>query len=571
MRYLGAFLAVVLAFGVLIGCQKPAPNKKGAKQEETSNSSDEPAKNNDLHGDEPQNPDICFASQDRRVPILMFHDLMEERTKGSLWYDCSVKEFKEIVDTIEADNMKVISLDELYDHLTKGKEIPEKSIVLTFDDNYQSFYDLAWPIVKEHKYPVSVFVHTAFVGKTEGRPKMSWDTLQTLVKDPLFTVGGHTINHYEDLKDRDLNTQRDELTVSKSDLESHLGVKVNYLAYPNGSNGEDTQMLAREAGYKMAFTIVQTPAEESPNILAVGRYVHTKYKNAIEDAETAMTGAPAAIFRKAWNKDAPVKYVAGNFDGVPFKMVMGGLPTTMMTPAGRQPVKEFVHQANAVAGINGGFFAMAAVDSFDNAMVGPLKTADMADLVPDRSPERWPKINDRPLVIWSKDEFALLPYVPAQMNKADQYSYFMKDYTDCFMGGVWLVHEGKARTAEDESTFAAKDIQDARRRAFIGITADGQFVAGTATDSVSSEKLGKAAAKAGVQEAVLIDSGFSTSLVFNDKIKATGHSNKEHPSRPVPHAIVINGKIDATSDDAEDLSTATSLEPEKKTRKRRRR
>ena len=395
--------------------------------------------------------------------------------------------------------------------------------------------------------------------------------MKELLKDPLFTVGGHTINHFEDLKDRDLNTQRQELTASKDDLEKNLDLKIKYLAYPNGSNGEDTQLLAQEAGYKMAFTIVNSPAEESPNIFAVGRYVHTRYKKAFEDADDAIVGAPTEVMRKEWKKDVPVRYVTGNFAGIPLKMVFGGHPSSVMSKTGRQPVKDFVHEANAVAGINGGFFAMAAIDSADNAMVGPLKTADMGQMTPDTATERWEKINNRPMVMWSDNEFAFLPYIPTQMNKNDQFEFFMKDYTDCFMGGSWLVHKGVARPAEEQSTFAAQDIQDARRRAFIGITKEGEFVAGTATDSVSSAKLSVAIAKAGIEEAVLIDSGFSTSLVFNNKIKATGHSNKDHPSRPVPHAIVIRGKLDASTDDAEDLSSATTLDPEKKTTRKKRR
>jgi poly-beta-1,6-N-acetyl-D-glucosamine N-deacetylase len=565
MKFFAFLLTLIVAVGLLSGCNK---------EENSNNSSESPASNTEpiakgFHGPEPQLKDICFDAQSNRVPIIMFHDLIPERNKKSLWYDCSVEEFTQMMDAIDIEGRTVISLDELYEHLTTGKRIPEKSIVLTFDDNYQSFYDLAWPIIQKYKYPVSMFVHTGFVGKTEGRAKMSWETLRELVKDPLFTVGGHTINHYLDLKDRDLNTQRDELTISKDELEAKLEIKVHYLAYPNGSNGEDTQILAQEAGYKMAFTIVNTPAEESPNIFSVGRYVHTKFTESLLDANNAIFGAPADVIRKEWKKDAAVRYEAGTFAGVSLKMVFGGHPSTVMSQTGRQPVKDFVREGNGVAGVNGGFFALAAIASDDNAMVGPVRTAEMSQMTPDSSPERWAKINNRPLVIWSEDEFALLPYIPSQMNKEEQFEYFMKGYTDCFMGGVWLVHNGEATPAEEQSVFGAKDIQDFRRRAFIGITAEGEFVAGTATDSVSSAKLAEAIAEAGVEEAVLIDSGFSTSLVFNDKIKATGHSNKDHPSRPVPHAIIIRGKLDASSDDAVDLSSATSLEPGRKSSRKR--
>jgi peptidoglycan/xylan/chitin deacetylase (PgdA/CDA1 family) len=509
--------------------------------------STEPIKEDTQHGAAPSETDIVFEAQKQRVPILMFHDLVQERGKGTLWYDCSVEEFEAIMAEIESEGMTPISLDDLYAHLTTGADVPEKSIVLTFDDNYQSFYDLAWPILKKRNFPAAMFVHTGFVGKK---------------------VGSHTINHFLDLKDRDALVQKQELEQSKQELEAELGKPMDYLAYPNGSNGWDTQLMARDAGYKMAFTIVNTPAEESPNIMAVGRYVHTKLKNAIKDATEATEGAPAAIARIKFDLSLPVTYKKGKFAGVELKMVWGGVPSTAMSMVGREPVKAFVDREQAVAGINGGFFAMAAIQSSDNRMVGPLKTPEMTEIEPDVSAERWQKIHNRPLVIWNDKEFALLPYVPAQMNKNEQFEYFMKGYTDCFMGGVWLVHLGEPRSKELQNVFGSKDIQDYRRRAFIGMTKDGAFVAGAAVQSVSSEKLAKAIAAAGVEEAVLIDSGFSTSLVYDGKVKASGHSSKTDPSRPVPHAIVIRGTLDPTVNDDEDLKAATD-EPSG-TKKRRR-
>lgn len=514
-----------------------------------------------FRGPKPLEDDICFEAQKQRVPVLMFHDLVAERTKESLWYDCTVEEFEAILKAIDLEGFKVISSQELYEHLTTGKEVPEKSIVLTFDDNYQSFYDYAWPLLQQYNYPSTMFVHTGFVGSQQGRPKMTWDTLKELTKSELFTVGGHTINHFLDLKDRDISEQTTELEKSKKDLEDNLGVKIEFLAYPNGSNGEDTQLLSRQAGYKMAYTIINTPAEESPNIMAVGRYIHTRFQTALEDCDKANFGEPATIFRTAWNKTSKIKYVNEKFAGVPLRMVFGGLPSTHMSLSGREMVSAFVEREQAQAGINGGFFAMAAIQSTDNAMVGPLKTPDMAEVAPDQATERWEKINGRPLVLWSPEEFAILPYIPAQMGKEEQFQWFMKGYTDTFMSGVWLVHQGVPQPREFQDVVGAKDIQDLRRRAFIGVTKDGQFVAGAAVTSVSSEKLAEAIAEAGVEEAVLIDSGFSTSLVFDGKIKASGHSSTKDPSRPVPHAITIKGVVDETTQDDEDLAVA---QPKKK-------
>ena len=82
-------------------------------------------------------PTICLKAMDRRVPVIMYHDVIDQRTKDSVWFDCTTKEFESEMHWIQTHDITPISVDQLYDHLTKGTEIPSNSICLTFDDNYQ--------------------------------------------------------------------------------------------------------------------------------------------------------------------------------------------------------------------------------------------------------------------------------------------------------------------------------------------------------------------------------------------------------------------------------------------------
>lgn len=516
----------------------------------------------------PPSGEIAFAAQDRRIPVLMFHDIVARRTKANVWFDCSEDEFRQAMDRIAELGLTPISVADLYAHLAEGKSVPERAICLTFDDNYQGFYDHAWPILKERGYPAMMFVHTRFVGEKAGvHPKMGWETLRQLVKNPLFTVGSHTVNHYLDLADRPDEIQRQELEASKTVLEEKLGTKIDFLAYPNGSNSKETQLLARQLGYKLAFTTINTPAEESPSILAVGRYVHTRLEKAVEDAEVAARSAPAAVFRAPFT-EAPITYrKTVTASGVEISLVEGGKPRSVMSSS-REGVKAFVERENGVAGINGGFFAMAAIRSDDNRMVGPVKTHADPQVIPDDSPERWAKIRNRPLVLWSDKEFAILPFIPETMRTSDDFPAFLPDVSDVMLAGVWLVHNGVAQPKEAQNVYGSKDIQDPRRRAAMGITSDGRFVIAAARGSISSANFADALAAAGVAEAVLLDSGFSTSLVFDGKIKVSGHSSPDQPSRPVPHAIVVLGEKDASATDAEDLGAAKTS-PRRKRKARR--
>jgi len=494
----------------------------------------------------PPYTEISIKSQTRRVPVIMYHDVVPVRTRQSQWFDCSVEEFEEQMAFLSERGAVPISLQDLYLHLTQGKDIPETAVVLTFDDNYQGFYDNAWPILKRYNFPAAMFVHTGFVGNKEGNyPKMDWDTLRELVKDPLFTVGGHTISHPDDMALLSAEEQTREMTVSKADLEKELGVPIEYFAYPNGKGDEMTWELARAAGYKMAFTIKNGLAEESPGIMAIHRYVHTRLEKAWEDRERHLMGGAGYIFRGQF-ADVPIQYRTATHNGVKLSLITGGKPETV-TSESREGVRDFVDRTGAQAGINGTFFALAAIKETDNRLVGPCLTPEMTMVIGDEERSRWDRLRNRPVVMWGPTGVAIVPYNPDTMRLDSAFRDFMPDVQNVFMGGVWLVANGVPRTREEQNVFGSSDIQDFRRRAAFGIDGNGAVVFATSRNSRTSEQFAVALADAGVVEAVLLDSGFSTSLVLGENLLASGHSNADHASRPVPHAIVSRGVIDEAS------------------------
>ena len=114
--------------------------------------------------------------------------------------------------------------------------------------------------------------------------------------------------------------------------------------------------------------------------------------------------------------------------------------------------------------------------------------------------------------------------------------------TDVFLGGVWLVHNNLAADRQQIASFHVHDAEDPRRRAFFCVLPDGCLGLGATTYVTPSADLARALQAQGVREAVLLDSGFSTSLVYGQKILVTGHTSPGIPSRPIPHALVLFSK-----------------------------
>lgn len=493
---------------------------------------------------------LGVGAQTARVPVIMYHDIIEKRGRGSVYFDCTRDEFVKQMDWLSEQGAQPISLEALHKHLTRGEPVPEKAIVLTFDDNYQGFYDIAYPILRERNFPGAVFVHTNFVGDKSGaHPKMDWDTLRTLDKEGLVTIGSHTLSHPDDMAQLPLDQQNKELVESKAILERELGRAVPYFAYPNGKGDETTFEAARAAGYTMAFTIANGPAEESPSVLSVHRYIHTRLEKAWAQCQSALANAPAAVFEQPLTP-GPVRLEVAEHDGIKLGLVRGGLPTTRRAENGvRQSVGEFVQQAGAQAGMNGTFFADAALRGTSNGLIGPSRTAAEGVFFPEEAAYRLPKLLNRPLVLLGPTRLAIVPFHRGAMNNEADLLSFMPDLSDVFLAGAWIVHDGVARTASAMRPYAASDFNDPRRRAFFGVDADGQVVLGGSLEVITTERLAQAAAAAGVQEAVLLDSGFSTSIVYDNKIIVTGHTATNLPSRPVPHALVVSGTLVPPADE----------------------
>jgi peptidoglycan/xylan/chitin deacetylase (PgdA/CDA1 family) len=220
-----------------------------------------------------------------RTIILTYHDMVPKRDKAALWFDCTPQEFNDQLDWLVIRGASFISIQQLYEHLTKGSGLPPNPVMVTFADNYMGFYKRALPIIRKRKLPVTMFVHTDFVGSKRGRPKMTWEQLAELDKEGLVTVASQTRSHPKDLTTLSNEKLRYELRGSKDLLEERLGHPVPYLAYPNGKFNSRVATFAAAAGYTMAFTEEQRPAELSPSIFEVARYVHTRYQQAWGDTQ----------------------------------------------------------------------------------------------------------------------------------------------------------------------------------------------------------------------------------------------------------------------------------------------
>ncbi len=199
------------------------------------------------------------ASEDRIVAILSYHKIGKPAVPDwDTWFHIPETIFANQLSYLHENGWQVISLEDLLRSLTVPHSLPPRSVLLTFDDGYQSMRHVALPLLVELGYPAVVFVPTDFIGRhnwfdTDNEPEdiiCDWDDLRELERSGV-SVQSHGVSHRA-FSEIDMAQQKEELLRSKAVLEDGLSKPVNVFAYPYGDAGVDADVqrdLLMEVGY----------------------------------------------------------------------------------------------------------------------------------------------------------------------------------------------------------------------------------------------------------------------------------------------------------------------------------
>jgi peptidoglycan/xylan/chitin deacetylase (PgdA/CDA1 family) len=169
------------------------------------------------------------------LPVLMYHKVSETVADG---LTVTVPQFEQQLEYLRKNGYKTIRFRELKKLLDNQEPLPEKSVILTFDDAYRNFSRLALPLLKKYNFRATLFVPVAFIGKTNiwdkgSEPIMDAQELKTLALNEEIDVGLHSFLHrsYGDMEPKEM---LEDLENCKKSLEYHGIPFVKVLAYPYG-------------------------------------------------------------------------------------------------------------------------------------------------------------------------------------------------------------------------------------------------------------------------------------------------------------------------------------------------
>ncbi len=202
------------------------------------------------------------------VPVFAYHRFGDDRFPST---NIKLDVFEEQLMFLKENNYNVLTFGEAIQKWQNGKPIKDKTVVLTIDDGYFSFYENGWPLLKKYGYPATIFIQTETVG---GNDFMTWNQIREIQKAGI-EVGNHSTTH-----DHFVNYPADSIAiVFKKDLEIaskafdlNLGNVPNIYAYPYGEWNKSMEKVLQANGFDAAAVQKSGVFCESSDAYAIPRF-----------------------------------------------------------------------------------------------------------------------------------------------------------------------------------------------------------------------------------------------------------------------------------------------------------
>ena len=175
---------------------------------------------------------------------IMYHRFEENKYPST---NIRMDDFNKHLEIIENERMIFVNPNDFENNLSKNQNV--RKILLTIDDGYLSFYENAWPILKEKKIPFILFVSTREVGKNG---YMNWEQIKEISKENFVEIGNHSHSH-EYLADEDIKIIENDIVTSIEIFKKNLGKNSDFFSYPFGEYSLEFKKLIKSLGFKYAF------------------------------------------------------------------------------------------------------------------------------------------------------------------------------------------------------------------------------------------------------------------------------------------------------------------------------
>ena len=235
-------------------------------------------------------------AKESNITVLMYHRIGDNDYPST---NISKELFEEHIKYLVEKNIKVLPLTELSKYLKKKINLPKKTVFITFDDAYKSFFQNGFPILKKHKLPFSIFVSSHYVSKAEESDFMSWSMLKEVSKSD-----GLILNHsksHESLLEIDIQTVKKEIEQNQIEIDKNVGEQPKIFSYPYGESSKNVEDVVKLLNYEIAFSQHSAPIHLDQNIFRLPRYALNDEFGNLKRFKMILKTKPLEIFQSSFD------------------------------------------------------------------------------------------------------------------------------------------------------------------------------------------------------------------------------------------------------------------------------
>lgn len=223
---------------------------------------------------DPGEPAPFALNKRSQVSILLYHDFSKADSSNPM--KINIEKFRQQMQALKDNEIPVISMTDFLKWKRGAANIPDYCAMISIDDGWREVYTMAFPILKEHGFPFTLFLYTKYLNV--GGRSLSIDQVKEMMAAGA-EVGSHSVSHldmtnrhrmsdegYEDFLTRELKESRDV-------LREKLGTVTDTFSYPFGTYSQKIIDLAKSLGYELMLTVDgKKNSWDTPNP-EIGRYI----------------------------------------------------------------------------------------------------------------------------------------------------------------------------------------------------------------------------------------------------------------------------------------------------------
>jgi peptidoglycan/xylan/chitin deacetylase (PgdA/CDA1 family) len=202
------------------------------------------------------------------IPVFAYHRFDDDRYPST---NISGDVFEQQLKYLAENDFTVITFGEAYERMKSGQKLSEKSVILTIDDGYLSFYTHGWPLLKKYGFHATIFIQTETVG---GDDFMTWSQIRE-IREAGIGIGNHSSSHafFVNIPQNERQEAfRNDLLKSQKAFAKQLGDTPEYYAYPYGEYSKDMKAVLKQEGIKASAVQQSGVFSESSDIYAIPRF-----------------------------------------------------------------------------------------------------------------------------------------------------------------------------------------------------------------------------------------------------------------------------------------------------------